>query len=442
MSLHIGRAGFTTEELIQVGLGRTGPDTATLGGYILADTIDEALVISQQLRGHFDNPLEPWVAIYNDDDETMGGYAQLTGPPKVDAFPSSQSMDGHLFRWSADVRYVPNSQTPTIESYTYGGLRIGGSASGVAVIGVPDAAKAIQHTGFPGDGYISRIGPGPTAPVSAGFVTAQTVRAYIDNDYDDNTSTYQLPVNHAYDMACTLMVDGEVVTGQHIPSRSQTGAALGTWVLSNGLLRVSKGTAGGLIRCYQPTSAGQQWSDINLGSSMWMEFLPTVFLDGAFRDITSYVDGPIVIRNTAHEIALRLITEVTSTGNTYRVPFDMILRRGSRLLDVAPSNVASRRWGFRAEDPNSSTWATSGTQAVQQNANMVDGNRWAVISKTTSTLDATNRGISYASATGASEPFAVGSVFAGSGAQTGDAIADLILQWSMPITEFPRVVGA
>lgn len=175
-----------------------------------------------------------------------------------------------------------------------------------------------------------------------------------------------------------------------------------SWVLSNGLLRVTPLTSGGqlLVESHDGTQwEGKQWH---------------IAKGGATTSLGSF-DQATILRNDPEVVVVRMMRN-GSPGRTY---VDLTLRRGSRFVEVYVQTDSSTTLGAYL---NTNEAFTNGTGVNTATANDAAGNKAVIGSARTYTANA-NGGLSKAAVT--KMDLWIGSVVGGTGAVAGDAANDL-----------------
>lgn len=181
------------------------------------------------------------------------------------------------------------------------------------------------------------------------------------------------------------------------------------WTLSNALVRVRPLPSGGVLSIDAYT--GGAWR-----TKAW-----DVLLNAAS---IAPVDGVDILANDYDTVVLRLFKAVAA-GASGRVTVDLTLRRGSRFVELYVQTNTSGTLKVVRAATEAGTNATAGT--VVATSNDADSNKYIVGSARTFTADTTIGGLSKASAVFL-DAF-VGVIAGGTGAVTGDQVAQIYAQY-------------
>lgn len=237
-----------------------------------------------------------------------------------------------------------------------------------------------------------------------------------------------------YDGAAYIKVDGNIQTGLDVPHEP------GDWELGNGLIKVTPaGTASRLNVAQWDTSAYATaksytftFDDDGAGGSAPIE----VPAHKAFA----------VIRNDPECVIIRLISDNATTGGANAHYFDLTMRRGAAFVVVywnytwpgGTSDLKVVRSSTEAASTVTPTGA-SGAVGIRATSNDADGNRYVMGTRHTHTADTTNGGMTRSNASNTFH-FFLGSEINGSSASSGNAAADLCLQYLGWVSEKVRAV--
>lgn len=153
---------------------------------------------------------------------------------------------------------------------------------------------------------------------------------------------------------------------------------VGGWELSNGIVRVRPAASGGLLEVGSWTAAG------------WVTRVWDVRRNGASVAPLTDVD---LLHNTYDTVVLRATTAL-SPG---RVVVDLLLRRGSRVVEMFVQSDTAATLSVRLATGEA---GVAGTGIVSSAGEDADGGRWVVGSARTATADVTSGGLSKANTTG------------------------------------------
>lgn len=185
-----------------------------------------------------------------------------------------------------------------------------------------------------------------------------------------------------------------------------TTSAVG-WSLENDLVKVIPAIGTGVIDI-------QSWDGGAFRSKLW-DFR----IDGVSLGVPQFVN---VVRNDPYAVTVRMLWPNPTVPG--RVTVDLLLRRGSRFVEVyfqrsTTATLLIRRLTTEA--------GTANTGWVGATANDVDGNRYIIGSARTFTADVANGGLSVAAATKL-DAF-IGAIIDGGTAVVGDRGIDLMQQY-------------
>lgn len=187
----------------------------------------------------------------------------------------------------------------------------------------------------------------------------------------------------------------------------------GTWVLTNGLVRVTPLAASAMLKVEYWDGAA--WSGYDFDLTVGSDLAPP------FNAIT-------VVRNDFECVVLRLMKTKSPSG---RILVDLTLRRGARFVEGFMQTDSSATLGVKTDTAVAGTNSTTGW--VRETANDVNGNRLVVGSSKTFTANTTNTGLSKAAVT--QLPFYIGGEIDGSSAVAGDTAAHLYDQFIGSLSE-------
>jgi hypothetical protein len=187
----------------------------------------------------------------------------------------------------------------------------------------------------------------------------------------------------------------------------------GTWVLSNGLIRVTPISSGAMIRV--EGWDGGAWSskdlDITVGT-----------------DLTPPFDAVTIIRNDFECVVIRLVRSKSPSG---RVLVDLTLRRGAAFVEGFIQTDASATMGVKT-DPALTTTNNAATGYIVETSNDANGNQFTIGVPVTFT-GSTTGGVSKASVI--ELPWYAGYVVDGTGAVSGNTAINLRDQYIGTLSE-------
>lgn len=430
-TLYIGRLGLDVAQDTFTKFDHSG-ETVSAAGQFIGTSLNQLQGLRQQLLG-MRGRVEP---VYWSEDDWAGGY-YLIKDCSVTLKPVS------LVTFDADFsvtleRAVRGFQLPCIETYTFGGPRLGYSNNPTSWVGQPSAATGQVFTGNTGLGSNAalRIGPGPLG--TSGGVKTFVATASTSGQLFNSINQYTVAPANYYDFAATVKMDGRVVVGDQVPTIGNTA----DWELNNGLLKVTPGSTG-MFKVQGPVyPAGTSWA-------AGVEFSPEFYSGGLWAPIgrgttPPTIDSVSVMVNTAEMVSVRLVSTALFPSEM-RDYVDLTLRRGAYHVEIATSSYLAIPWGLA---PHSKTWATTSTQILWENSDNADGNRYAMFSNlslvaaaATGDLDGGGGGIGASGTSKTYGQFGVGVVFGGNASSTSPNTATEVRnQYFAAMTESTRFV--
>lgn len=231
--------------------------------------------------------------------------------------------------------------------------------------------------------------------------TDGTIATYRDVP-DDVNPRWSVPVAQYTGGRARLLVDGVERTGTNVNDGAD-------WDLNNGLLNVSPAASGGLlVEAYDGSQfEGKTWN-LSVGASA----TPV----GTWTSMA-------VLRNDFEMVTVRLLKTRAPVG---RITLDLSLRRGSRFVEGYLETDTSTTLAAYLSGAENATIPASGGYSV---ATSNDGAGNKAIVGTSRTFTGNTNNVRLHKTTTTALDFFLGSVVGGSGAQTGDAAADLMDQY-------------
>lgn len=414
MTLYIGRFGVEVAATPYETFEQSGPDQVRASLKLVGTTLKELQALSQNLRGLVgrDEPV-----YYSDDLWDGQGFFH------IDDVSVSNPLTYQTKFWAdATIRMTRHgsAQGAVAQLQSFGQNRAFSSGTPQSWIAMPSQADSQQLTGSIANASESRTGPGV-------YGTSDSVLLFIATStglYDSYNSYYIAPQYYYGAMASTLKVDGYTVVGSQVPTIGNTA----DWLITNGLVKLEPGTTG-MFKLTCPNSSPQTaWSSYS------MEFSPIYYFSGwaAMGQATTppTIDTFSVRTNEAHEVCVRFVC-TSILPNRLRMNIDVLLRRGSRTVEVTLSCYTnSYGLGMQA---HTGTWANgAGAQVMWESSDNADGNRYAMIGDSTRTLNrvvtdgvTTNASTTFTSATAAFTALDKGKIISGTNIPAGTTISSV-----------------
>jgi len=302
--------------------------------------------------------------------------------------------------WSLSLAKIGVDNAVDIESRLTGLARL----NAFSLTGESWHAPAIGATGY----HTGATAPGTTVARTGADGTVTVYRSLpvgVDPRWSTTASAYRTG-------RVRFTVDGIERMGINIGF-----AGNASWELSNGLIRVSPLSSGGVLSI--ASHDGTQWE-----AKAW-NFLVT-------SNLTSF-DAVTVLRNDFEAVTIRLFKSQSPSG---RILLDLTIRRGSRFIEGYAQVSASSTIGWSLNTPETTT-NNAATGYIVASANDAGGNR-AVIGSAQSFTGSTT-GVITKATTRTLDVF-VGSVVGGGSAVAGDAALDLRNQYIGAVAENTMVV--
>jgi hypothetical protein len=399
--LQIGRVGLGVDLNAPGGIseGSNGRSrTLTIRGHIKETaTLEEANHLRRQLENQVQSNRQTGIVpVVSVDDPELDGFYHLTSATLQGTHEQGSYIGTGFFPYTASLQQISD---PVFSSGVTGGVLPNdhSTASGDPFIAPPRLAFHFQPDG------------------------TEFTRAAADGDLilfrgvDESDSIFWgvSPANYYLNAATIRSGTGFwPVSGYEIPNDPTQ------FQLENGLIRV------------EGIAAGEFTIAVHNGT-VWESNLDFK-LQAAAADVGAW-DQIVVLRNDPEMAAVRLFQNRTGTSRGLQT-CDISLRRGARHASFFFTNSVSANLKVMRAATDAGT--TVSPWGMRDSANDGDGNRWVLGSLSTTTKDTTNGGIERASQT--TFDFFAGYELGGSGAASGDAAADLYLQYIHHLSE--RVV--
>lgn len=394
-----------------------GDRRVSLSGEIIGSSLAEAKAMRQQFLGLADVARgETVIPVTWSEDSELDGFYRLASTPKVTSVQTS--LVTFTFEWSLELERVDGGfQLPAAESYVVGGERtgIGGSVTETYWHAVPSDFRTYDYAASAISASFERTGPGGSAKVLRG------------NQYSGTYVRWRLKPADWYDVACTIKVGGYEVVGSAIPAT----ANITDWEIGNGLIKATDAGSSttNTFQVVGAASTASNWSAVDTAY--------TVGRDSGAGWVALAADkikGIEVIRNQPWCCVLRLwlgFSLYTNDGNDLAI--DLRIRRGSYIIEgVIASNgtPASHKWGIERTGgsthliPTDVGGITNGG-GLRPDADDADGNRWCLMTGTSTGSSTWATGRMIASSVTAAMDFGLAYERAGASSADPNRAADL-----------------
>lgn len=255
-------------------------------------------------------------------------------------------------------------------------------------------------------GYFTGIGTAPSGSVSRVMADGEGTLTVFRGIPAGVNPTWGITAPNYLLGRSRLLIDGVERSGIGIR------VVTGTWVLTNGLIRVTPLSSSAMIKVEYWDGAA--WSgydfDITVGS-----------------DLAPPFTAMTVLRNDLECVVIRLVKD-RNPGRTY---VDLTLRRGSFFVEGFIQTDSSGTLGVKTDTAVAGTDSTTGW--VRQTANDGNGNRLVVGTPRTYTPNTTNTGVSKTAQTEFS--FFIGGEIDGTSAVSGNTGTNLYAQYIGALSE-------
>lgn len=416
-TLYIGRLGLDVSQDTFDTFDPTA-DRVSVSGQFIGTTLKELQGLRQNWLG-MDGRVEP---VYWSEDDWSGGFYRVTNP-QVKHHPVS--LVTFSADWSGTLERIPHSQAAITQLQSFGQNRASATGTPQSWIAMQSSARSQLLTGSVNNASENRSGPGPLG-------TSDSVQLFIATStglYDSYNFSYVKPQDF-YDMGVFFIADGRVVNGTN---GEPAIANMTDWVLTNGIVKIEPGSTAIRFKITCPRKSPNEAS----WSAATTEWSPQ-FYNAAWADIST-IETFAVLVNEAHEVTVRFVATF-STPNLNRMFIDLMLRRGSRTVEMKLSKYdATFGLGIVAHD--SVTWTVTGAPAQTlwwDTDDATDGCRYAMISPLT--LAAGSKRIGTTSGVTEAQ-FGLCGVTAGSGATGNNTVAELRDQYNAFMRETLSMVS-
>jgi len=410
MSMTIGRCAITEDP--DAGSLRQRGDEVSFDSMIVGSSVDEMKARVQQLRGLMDNVDETVFPFTWSEDSTFDGfYTDI----RVDVSDAPVMYTTGACPFSITMRRV--AVNPTFEIVASYVERTNSSSMGAGAarpaLAIPYAGNEYGWSGATnretrtvGDGSASSIWwqqNGNAAPVASSFLrwSASAASFYV--------GAASVEVSHG---------------GTFYPVHGNAVAGDATWRLSNGLLRISKGsTTGNLkVEAYDGTSA---WDSIE-------------YRFGAAGSLFAQaLSGFVVLRNTPECCVVRFLSSTAGAGvDTQYVT--LTLHRGAYYVECTQHSITGTAYAHMVERATAEA-ATAVTSGIRATANDAAGNKYLLFSTVATTNDLV-QGRIQATASQVVWSFMIGIVINGAATYVYNTETQTRYQYGIPVTASQRVV--
>ncbi len=440
-NIEIGRAGWDVQmaypNSVSWRSGNSGRQLVISGHLKDTATLEEAFVLKDQLTRQVRNELEPGIiAVFVDPasktefGHTLSGYYVLESANVLGTHALGSLQDTGFFTYTATMTHLDTNLFETVV---------------VSEVLTNNHSKTSANT----DNMVG-IGPASTTnPIGGGVGHTREVAGRSTNNTDivlsrgftpPLTAVWSVHPFYFYQGASTIKYRDYIITGRPTIS-DQDGfgqyISAGEWEINNGLIRL-KGVA-------QPNGDQftiEQWDP---SAKAWESQQQFVLRHSGADFSNIRWEHLIVLRNDPEEVAIRLITPPSSSGESRRASLDLSLQRGMQFAR-GYFTIRGQSIGTMGIRRSSTDAATSFTYGVHDASNDAGGNRWVLGSRETVTKDTTNGGIQKTGISGEANQyldFFIGMELNGSSASTIDVAEELGDQYVYHISQkvYPILPG-
>ncbi len=386
----------------------------TLSGQILQTTLNDALYV----RAELEQQVGQLVPVTYTAETSLDGFYILESA-NIDVRARNNPLQvGGYFPFSVRIRRIGSIGQVEHQSLLTGALIA--NSHGLVV-------GEVQFSHSPPVGALAYDGGSAGSPVAWTRTTEDgTIPVILDLDTGVDPKWAVDPGNY-YDGGCYVNVNSYTRSGLDAPNTP------GTWEIGNKLVKVTPGGGG--------SSNGRiivsHWDGSAYDAVTYNIKFATTTVVPEWHYVT-------VIRNTAEVVTIRLVRDAEEApATTNRHVLDLTLRRGSLFVSAYYTwTGGATTWSLDREATEASTAITptgaSSAMALRATANDGDGNRYVMGSSKSTTKDAANGGLDFASTK--TFDFFIGSEIGGTGASANDQAADQCLQYLAAFTEVVRAV--
>jgi hypothetical protein len=318
VAFSVGRVSIPFETIDSVAVSG---DAVTITGEISEDTGGMADSVVARLIGYIGSEESGVPVAWDGGPSWIPGFYRVLGATSDGA--RGLAPQG-VYEFTLELERVKGFAAPLFESVLLGAERLGVTTDPQPFHALPADVKGYET--------------GVLTPDTATRVSETGDVVVFTDDTEslfDARPQYFVPPTAWYAGAVTLTVGGALVVGRQVSNSP------GSWILSNGIIRLVGLEGGGWTT--------QVWdgSDWSTGGD-WFPGRR----EGTGPSATWHpLDAPhtlTVMRNTPQSVAIRLTLDAASvvSGSQFAVTVDVELRRGSLIADVYIASRGSYNWGF------------------------------------------------------------------------------------------------
>lgn len=412
MALTLGRVGLSASGITlddPERWDRQG-DAVVVSGVAKASTQEDAVVLSEQLRGLADNPDEPFIACTWDQESTFDGFYRVAA---VQLGSTSVSLSAHWFPYSVTLeRFDTVAGAAGIESSLVGAVITNGG--GVST-------SQIWHASPSGIDYY----PGSTSELG-GYVSRPTETGAVNLAFRSTAGSGPWNLNARYSCQADDFYDGAAQIEAQIGPSSAYRTVVGRTYRAGGSMRLNNGviryTVGSSIEVWN----GSAWETVSQAFQLCADG------SGGADDLL-YSNMIQILRNSPEEVAVRMTMAPPTTLDVVTV--DYILRRGAFMLTGYIQSTRSYDFGF---DLGVASGATS-TNTYIRASDDGNGNRWFSTWAPAATAN-TGTGLHYINSAATSATFGIGVILNYATAVSPDSLAAVLSGFWGQLTERMTVV--
>lgn len=343
-----------------------------LQGLHQAATDAAAVWLMQQILGldPSNNPDEEWVPVTSATVATLNGFFRVTSATAT--VPQGSLGTGtRLVQWSVTMERAPAWRQPITELSLLSATLTNSSSvtNVVGLIAAPQNTAIDWQTSWSGGTYATRAAENGTVEIN--YPNAAQSLSASSKVTKLQVSPGSFYSGSAYIESATL---GKVV--------GRGDAAVGDgWRIGNGIVRAGSFSTN--------TFSFQWWNGSSWVTGTTIKYVPQSALTAtrAFKTVS-------VLRNAPDECALRLVLGVTFTDSiTALYTFDIVARRGERLLRCYASGAAStsHQLAFNATTASTSTtWGIRSTNKISSEYVVITSDNGTTKDTTNGTLGSSN----------------------------------------------------
>lgn len=396
-------------------------DDIRFSGVLRASSVSDARFLRIQLNGLLDNPDEPWVPFTWTEDPYAWDTLVRVNSVKVGTVPLSLTTGWFPFEVSMS-RLPGTAHAPLVESRLLGALRVNSHSIAVGST-VPWWATPTDATmgHVSGTSTATRTGDGGSVKVA---YTTDGALLY------NAQPTMQLAPGDWYDMAAKIELTADDGTTYRAVTGRQIVNLPTAWRISNDLVRVTYGGAGGLFTVQHYTGGS------------WITAKTYRIFDTTGAAVTAAISGTpqtvTALRNSPECVSIRIGWEYAA-GYPAPIYLDLTLRRGALWVDGALviteefvdllDNIGPRYLGIGRNTAEAAATHTSGLHA---NAADAAGGKY-VMSTPVAKGNDTTQGAFWPTTNAPVFPFMIG--YEPSGAAGPDTFTNQVYAYFAAVTE-------